>query len=113
MSFNLNNPELTPGDRGEPTKPELGRLMELLWPTLRRVTATGGHMQFYGIKETRPLCERLLHDLGHPETTRTFLNHEETVLVTVWPNREVDVQTRGNANQEWSMPFRCREETDG
>jgi len=45
--------------------------------------------------------------------TRTYINHNQTVLVTVWPNGQADVQTRDSTIAEWGMPIRCHEETEG
>ena len=47
-------------------------------------------------------------EIGVP--TRTFTDHDRTVLVTLWPNGQMDVQTRPSSNWDWSMPVRCLEE---
>ena len=44
------------------------------------------------------------------EPTRTFINREQTVFVTIWPNGQADVQIRMKPTDEWSMPIRCEEE---
>lgn len=50
--------------------------------------------------------------LSPVETTRTYTDRDGRVLVTLWKNGRVDVQSRRNAKSEWSMPIRCHEETD-
>jgi hypothetical protein len=40
------------------------RLMELLWPTLRQVTGTGGRTQYFNIEETRSLCANVLAEMA-------------------------------------------------
>ena len=44
------------------------------------------------------------------EKPRIFVNHERTVLVTLWPNGTCEVASRPDSSATWGPPMRMNEE---